>query len=503
MLYINKLQNVRNSKSLLLCLIFAWCIFGFVFSVFMDRATYAQELTTELVASGLSSPVLVTAPAGDFERIFIVEQTGKIKVFKNGNLLPDPFLDISSKISSGGERGLLGLAFHPDDPGLFFVDYTNTSGNTVIASYKIIDGNPDMADPGSDVILLTISQPYSNHNGGCINFGSDGYLYIGMGDGGSGNDPGNRAQDGSTLLGKILRINVDGGLAYSIPADNPFVDDPGVLDEIWTIGVRNPWRYSFDRFTGDLYIADVGQNAIEELDFQSVASPGGENYGWRCMEGTQCTGLTGCTCDAPELTLPYYDYNHSAGRCSITGGYVYRSESLPLLQGTYFFGDYCSAEIWSLVYEGGLVKEFTDRTDELNPGSGLSIDWISSFGQDGNGDLYICDIGGEVFKIVSKMQLDSNVFKAGQNVVLQVTGAKPNVKVYFAYSLSGTGKTTVPPLGVDLALNSPQLAGTTNSNNTGTATIIKFVPLIAKGRQVWLQAAESGNTSNVISAVVQ
>jgi hypothetical protein len=254
--------------------------------------------------------------------------------------------------------------------------------------------------------VLTISQPFANHNGGWIAFGADGYLYIAMGDGGSGNDPGNRAQDiTSQLLGKILRIDVNGddfpadtARNYASPSTNPFV---GVIgdDEIWAYGLRNPWRNSFDRLTHDLYIADVGQSAVEEIDFQAASSTGGENYGWRCMEGDRCTGFSGCTCNSPSLVLPIHTYTHTGQNCSITGGYVYRGCAISGLGGTYFFADYCSDKIWSFRFDGVNQTEFTDRTVELTPDIG-SISSITSFGEDAYGEIYICDQGGEVFKII-------------------------------------------------------------------------------------------------------
>ncbi len=363
----------------------------------------STPLTTELVVSGLSSPVLVTAPPGDYDRIFIVEQlAGRIRIFKNGNLLSTPFLDISSKILSGGERGLLGLVFHPDfpDSGYFYVDYTRSpDGATVVARYSVTS-NPDSADANSEVVLLTIAQPFSNHNGGMLAFGpNDGYLYIGMGDGGSGGDPNNNAQSDTTLLGKILRIDVNHGPSDSIPSSNPYFGNPNVKNEIWAKGVRNPWRYSFDRATGDLYIGDVGQSVNEEIDFQPFDDPGGENYGWRCYEGDDPYNLSGCGA-ASEYTFPIYQYGHTSGRCAITGGYVYRGCAVPDLQGTYFFGEYCTGEIWSLNYDGSTVSNFQDRTSELAP-SGATIDRISSFGEDAYGEIYIVDYSdGQIFKIV-------------------------------------------------------------------------------------------------------
>ncbi len=364
--------------------------------------TNATALTTVRVANGLTKPVFVCAAPGDTQRLFIVEQDGKIKILEGGAVLTRPFLDISDIVgSSGNEQGLLSLAFHPlyQSNGFFYVDYTDTNGDTHVSRFQV-STDPDSADASSEFNLLFVDQPFSNHNGGLLAFGpNDGYLYIGFGDGGSGGDPGNRAQTDSTFLGKILRIDVDGGTPYGIPPTNPFVGNPSVPDEFWAKGVRNPWRFSFDAATGDLYIGDVGQNNWEEVDFQPASSPGGLNFGWHCYEGNHDYNTTGCS-TPDNYTFPITEYGHGP-ECSITGGYVYRGCAIPDLQGTYFYADYCSAEIWSFRYDGANLTEFTNRTSELAPGSGQDITGISSFGEDTYGELYICDLSdGEVFKIV-------------------------------------------------------------------------------------------------------
>jgi glucose/arabinose dehydrogenase len=368
----------------------------------------AATLVSERVASGLARPIYVAAPVGD-ERLFIIEQRGVIKILQNGLVLPTPFLDIDNlvpDITGNDERGLLGLAFHPGYAanGQFYVDYTNLQGDTVIARYNV-SGDANVADPGSAAILLTIDQPYPNHNGGTLAFGPlDGYLYIGMGDGGSAGDPENRAQDDGSMLGKILRIDVDGTPPYAIPPTNPFAGPGLPLDEIWSKGVRNPYRWSFDRATGDLWIADVGQDSWEEIDFQPAGAAGGTNYGWRKMEGTHCYDPAS-GCNDGSLTLPIYEYSHGGSpyRCSITGGIVYRGHEIPALAGTYFFADFCSDQIWSFRYAGSTIGEFTERTAELAPGGGLSIADIAAFGEDGRGEMYIVDRGsgldGEIYKI--------------------------------------------------------------------------------------------------------
>ncbi|SYZ72506.1 conserved exported hypothetical protein [Candidatus Zixiibacteriota bacterium] len=392
------------SKATIISVAAATMIVGLSALGHSGKAMAATPLTTVRVASGLSRPLFIGAAPGDNQRLFIVEQySGKIKILANGSVQAAPFIDIHSLITTAGnEQGLLGLAFHPDyaNNGFFFVDYTDTSGATVIERFHV-SPNPDSADPASGQIILRIAQPYSNHNGGMIAFGpNDGYLYVGMGDGGLGGDPENRAQNPDSLLGKILRIDIDGGSPYAIPTSNPYYGKNSPRPEIWAMGVRNPWRYSFDKSTADLYIADVGQNSWEEIDFQPANDTGGENYGWRLMEGNHCYNPP-TNCDpGGNLVLPIYEYGHSSGKCSITGGYVYRGCAIPDLQGTYFFGDYCSGQIWSFRYSGGIMSEFMERTVELAPGGGQSINMITSFGQDNAGEIYIVDQGGEIFKIV-------------------------------------------------------------------------------------------------------
>ncbi|KAA0213986.1 MAG: hypothetical protein DYG94_03055 [Leptolyngbya sp. PLA3] len=363
-------------------------------------------ITTVRIASGLVRPVGLFHVPGDSSRLFVIEKQGFIRIIENGVLLPTPFLDVDALTGGGtstsSEQGLLGLAFHPDyaNNGLFYIDHTNTSGNTVIAEYQV-SSNPNVASAASRRELLTIAQPFSNHNGGWIDFGPDNYLYIAMGDGGSGGDPGNRAQNINVLLGKMLRIDVNGNNSsngqYGIPPNNPFVGVDGA-DEIWAYGLRNSWRNSFDRQTGDLWIADVGQGSWEEINFQPANSTGGENYGWRCYEGNAAYNTTGCG-PSSNYDFPIHVYSHSSG-CSVTGGYTYRGCKMPENHGAYFFADYCTSTIWSLRYNG-VVSDLTNRTAELAPGGGLSIASITSFGQDADGEIYICDQnGGEIFKIV-------------------------------------------------------------------------------------------------------
>lgn len=349
------------------------------------------RLALTQVARGLDAPLFVGAPEGDTSRLFVVEQTGRIRIVRNGTVAPTPFLDLSAAISAGGERGLLGLAFHPDyaTNGRFFVNFTNPAGNTVIAEYRRSAGDVDVAAPEAARVFFTVEQPFANHNGGMVAFGPDGFLYIGLGDGGSGGDPFDNAQSLDTKLGKVLRIDVD---AYPTP---PAGNVPGGDPDIWDLGLRNPFRFSFDRGTGDLYIGDVGQNAVEEIDLEPRAA-GRRNYGWRITEGTRCFNpATGC--NLTGLTLPVAEYSHDDG-CSVIGGYVYRGTVIPGLVGRYLYGDFCSHRIWSFVRDGGQVTSALELTDDLDPQRAL--DSITSFGEDANGELYVVDgAGGLVFRV--------------------------------------------------------------------------------------------------------
>jgi len=372
----------------------------------------AVLITTATIATGLNRPVYATAAPGLPNHLFVVEKRGVIKVIDltTNTVLATPFLDINAVVvnptSGNDERGLLGLAFHPDyaTNRLFYVDYVNNSSNTVIALYKA-DAGGITANPATATIMKTIIQPQTNHNGGCLQFGPDGMLYIGMGDGGGGGDQHGTIGNGQnlgTLLGKILRLDVNIASPF-VPADNPFVGPGDPLDEIWAFGVRNPWRFSFDRATGDLYIADVGQGSWEEVDFAPSTSTGGENYGWRCMEGNACfTSPSGpnCTCNGPNLTDPVFVYSHGGApfRCSIDGGYVYRGLNIPGENGNYFYGDFCSGQIWSFKIVGGAATGNTQRF-----GFGSAFD-LTSFGEDTQGELYLVSgIGttnGTIRKIV-------------------------------------------------------------------------------------------------------
>lgn len=352
------------------------------------------EINLEIAARGLIKPVHI-ANAGDGSgRLFIIEQAGLIRILKGDRLLSTPFLDIRERVISGGEMGLLSVAFHPrySENGRFFVNYTSPAGgrHTVVSEFRVSPG-PDVADKATEKILLTVDQPFANHNGGQIAFGPDGFLYIGMGDGGSGNDPFDNGQDLSTLLGKMLRIDVSirgGDKPYGVPPDNPFIAAPNARPEIWAYGLRNPWRFSFDPPTGFLYAGDVGQNAREEIDIIER----GKNYGWRIMEGTICTPGVNPDCDKTGLALPLIDYGRNEG-ISVTGGFVYRGSEIKPLCGAYLYGDYGSGRIWALRHENERVIQ-----------QGLLLDTrlaISSFGMDEAKEVYVADHGGAIYKITA------------------------------------------------------------------------------------------------------
>jgi glucose/arabinose dehydrogenase len=360
-----------------------------------DPASFSIDL--QPVVNGLERPVYVTAAPDGTTRMFVVEQPGQIRLIVDGEVLATPFLDMTPLVeSSGSEQGLLSIAFPPyfAESGLFYVYYTARSGEGVgdntIARYRVSADDPNRADPESGEILIAVPDSRRNHNGGHLLFGPDGYLYAGLGDGGSGGDPDGNGQNPATFLGSLLRIDPlpDGG--YAIPGDNPFANSDDGTPEVWAWGLRNPWRFSFDRETGDLYIADVGQNAIEEIDFLPAGSPGGTNFGWSVMEGTTCYQET--SCDTSGLTLPVAEYTHEFG-CSVTGGYVYRGALEPKLEGVYLFGDFCSGLVWGMGRDASGSWVVSDPVE-----TGLRI---SSFGEDAEGELYLVAISGEIFRIAA------------------------------------------------------------------------------------------------------
>ena len=347
-------------------------------SVFPDAANYEWTLVT----SGLQRPVDIQPANDGGGRLFIIEKYGVIRIFKNGRLLSQPFLDITDRVNdNGNEMGLLGMAFHPDyeQNGYFYVNYTGSGGDTRISRFQ---ANGDQADAASEKILLIVKQPYQNHNGGAVAFGPDGYLYLGLGDGGLAGDPHKNGQNTASLLGKILRIDVNNGDPYAIPADNPFGN------EVWAYGLRNPWRISFDRVTGDLWIGDVGQGTWEEIDYLPSGSAGGANFGWSIMEGNH--DYDGSA--QPGFLLPAVEYSHSEGGCAVTGGYVYRG-SMPEWYGIYLYGDYCTGKIWGLILSNGQWQsQVLFEAGET----------ITTFGQDESGDLYFASDSGNVYHLAKK-----------------------------------------------------------------------------------------------------
>lgn len=397
---------------------------GALLSLLAATPAHAQtqpRLYLNEIANGLSSPLYLTAPAND-PRLFIVEQTGRVRIVQGGVLLPQPFLNLVGRITSGGERGLLSIAFHPNYAanGYIYVNYTDgpgsTAGDTVIERYTVSATNPNLIDVTSRKRLLVVDQPYENHNGGLIKFGPDGKLYIGMGDGGSGGDPENHAQNRRDLLGDMLRIDVDSGDPYGIPADNPFVGQTGVKGEIWAYGLRNPWRWSFDTETNHLYIGDVGQGEWEEVHI-SPANTGGQNYGWKIMEGNHCfSPATGC--NQTGLVKPQVEYSHSEG-CSIAGGYVYRGSRIPEIVGHYFYSDFCSGWVRSFKYANNAV---TDKRQWTLPNVGN----ILSFGQDSAKNMYVLSQNGRVYRLAKQDNLrgdltrDETVDVGDATVLLQI-----------------------------------------------------------------------------------
>ncbi len=373
------------------CVLFVVMIAG-AGAVAADTTSKWPTIVLSQKIVGLDRPTSITHAGDGSRRLFVTEQEGRIILLKNFAAQKTPFLDITRRVGCCGERGLLSVAFPKGykGKGRFYVNYTDKSGDTVVARYRVTS-DPDRADPDSEEILLTVKQPYANHNGGQLAFGPDGFFYIGMGDGGSGGDPHGYAQNPGSLLGKMLRIDVESGAKpYAVPPGNPFINKAGFRPEIWAMGLRNPWRFSFDRQTGDLYLADVGQNKYEEVDFQQAGGKGGENYGWNIMEGAHC--FKSSSCDKTNLTPPVSEFGHDKG-CSITGGMVYRAGEYQQLQGIYFYSDYCSGRVWGLrrPADQWLTKEL------LN--SGLAV---SAFGEDEDGNIYLADYDrGVLYKVDS------------------------------------------------------------------------------------------------------
>ncbi len=389
--------------------------------------TFAQPIIDlKEYATGLTLPVDI-ASAGD-DRLFVVSKSGFIQIVNaDSQVLDVPFLDIRDRVvgpNPPDERGLLGLAFHPDyeNNGYFYVNYTGNNSTSFISRFSVSSDNPNVADPNSELVLITIGQPFGNHNAGDLAFGQDGYLYIPMGDGGAGGDPGDRAQNESNLLGKILRIDIDNpdeGLNYGIPNDNPFLDEPDIPNEIWALGLRNPWRFSFDRLTYDIWIGDVGQNSWEEVSFLPAGQQSGANYGWRCLEGSNNFNLNGIGCDdVSSYIRPVFEYRNNPGQdgCSITGGFVYRGTKFPLLYGQYVVTDYCSGKFWTIAPDDN--EEWT----VIDHGAKQRLEY-STFGEDKDGELFVAAmIEGTIYRVsevcsplIPRVTSDENVLSTSSD----------------------------------------------------------------------------------------
>ncbi len=406
----------------------------------ITTVVYTQDLLEYVpFADGLNVPVEIEN-AGD-SMLYVIEKQGRIRLISpDGSVLARPFLNIQGRVNNnGGERGLLGMDFHPafPDSPYVYVNYTgNNQGETVISRFTIDENDNEIADPNSELIILTIDQPFSNHNGGDLLFGPDGYLYIPTGDGGSGGDPLGAGQDRMSNLGKILRIDVDNGNPYTIPDDNPFAHDDFTNDEIWALGLRNPWRIDFDPITGDLYIADVGQNSYEEIDFQPASSQGGENYGWRCFEGDSIFNLTDC--DEPNYVFPVHAYEFPLQDCaSITGGVVYYGTDNPGLYGKYLFADFCTG-MFATLYKNDAEEWICDTLLDQHFLS------ITTFGRDATGEVYVASIGGSIFKLHDKSSsvkdIDHSIRFIRSNPVLDYLEIDESVTFEEGYIYSSQGK---------------------------------------------------------------
>lgn len=452
------------------------------------RAAFqAQQVRFTEITSGLNQPLLVTNAGDGSGRLFIIQRAGQIRIYKNGALLPTPFLNVQSIVnSSASEQGLLALAFHPDYEvnGRFYTLHTDQNGSIVLSAFTRSSANPDQADPNSRVPLLAIPKPYTNHNGGTLAFGPDGYLYWSTGDGGGGGDPGNNAQNLNSLLGKILRLDVSSASSYSIPASNPFYNNPNpsIRKEIWAYGLRNPWRFSFDRLTGDLYIGDVGQSKREEINFQPGASSGGENYGWRVMEGSLCHNpSTGC--NQSGKVLPVAEYDHTLG-CSVTGGHVYRGTSYPQMNGYYFYGDFCSGLVYTLYNDSA-----NGWTSILAADTSYTV---SSFGEDEQGELYLADYsGGKIYRIVYMLP-------PGKATLIAPSGAITNTQTFFSWNEVPADSQNDAATWYYLWVNGPsgnvikQWVQASNACNNGTCSVRSPITLRGGSYTWWVQTWNPG-----------
>ncbi len=463
---------------------------SFAASALLISSAAAQgAIALETLTFGLTSPVAAEAPLGD-DRIFVVEQAGRVRLFKNGFLQGASFLELTGKVAFGGERGMFDIAFHPEysKNGQFFVSYSNFSGATVVERFRVSGFNPDLADASTGQVILSVPQPAANHNGGALEFGPDGHLYIGLGDGGGSADPSCNGQNLGTLLGKILRIDVDPidfTGTYAIPPDNPFAFTPGARPEIFASGLRNPWRFSFDRENGNLMIGDVGEFLREEVSVSPLGSKG-LNFGWPVMEGNLCFGGSSCAfgtpgCFHPAFRAPIHDYDHNpyTGGCSVIGGYVYRGSRIPGLQGSYFFGDFCSGKVWTLLTDGFSSFSLLDRTAEL-AGPGGSVPTVTSFGEDGHGEILLVTFGGELRRVIP----------AG------AVGTTPNAQAKFerVSISSGAQQQIAVEFGPGLAFQPYILLGSLSGTSPGFSSNGVFIPL---NWDAYFTAALGGQTSSI------
>lgn len=465
------------------------------------QAASQRSLELEDVAFGFQSITAIAAPHDGSGRLFIAEQAGLVHIIEDGVVQPQPFLDLTASTNAFVEQGLLGLAFHPNYAanGWVFVHYTNLNGHSRVVRYTVSSTNPNRVDYGTKTTVINVDQPDVYHNGGCLAFGPDGYLYIGFGDGGGANASAN-SSDGSTFLGKMLRLDVSAP-PYQIPPSNPFVGNPGVRDEIWALGLRNPWRFSFDRESGDFWIADVGEMAWEEVDFEAAGSAGGAHYGWDTMEGSACfKPSTGC--NQTGLTLPFYEYDHGASfaRCSITGGFVYRGQSMATMHGRYFFADFCSGQIWSVRRDAsGAPVDLVDHSTEFGV-----VGTPTTFGEDEQGELYVGGINGRVSKLVpAGFRLEVDPAVAGTTVPIRVTGGVPSTRVVAIFSFQGPGSTWVPRLGSWVDLSTPRFAFKAATDLQGELGFSGIVPAYLSGMTVWMQAWQAGSLSNVVTQTIE
>lgn len=452
------------------------------------------------IISGLSSPIAVTSPPGDTERLFVVEQIGRIRVLRNG-IVDSTLLNLSTRVSCCGERGLLGLAFHPRflDNGKFYVNYTDATGATVISEFRIGNEDPDVADISTERVLLRQFQPYANHNGGHMEFSPfDGYLYIGFGDGGGAGDPQNNAQSELTWLGKMLRIDVDGrdgGKFYAVPPDNPFFARGGKLAEVWATGLRNPWGFGFDPWTGDLFLPDVGQDSVEEVNLQPGTSRGGENYGWRLMEGSNCYNPSQECANGRTLTLPVHEYRHTDGRCSVIGGAVVRNAEVPELDGSFVFSDYCTGELFALSRISGGRIEVKNFGREISYGGGKRFRNPAGIGTDSAGRLYLCDVyDGTIFRIES----DNKSIPRTVPIVLDASG-RGGARYKSAMSVVNTGST---PVSLTYTYSAAAQLGASGSGsaseNLPAGTQLSIPDVLERLRTLGVPIPREGNQGGIL-----